>query len=249
MGRPVQHSQIDTLAELWAYPKTPHPYDDEFDRDTLDAAWSETTTPTGSIDPYSSPATSTVRREVNGWRKSSYAVQPASGTTQFLYKPITFPTDCFAWTRMTFGYRYGGTSNDATMTMEFYADAGGGTLDSNNKLAMFLQESDSSLQIQIDRTQGGSNSVLRTTANQGATGQAQLFEYAGIQKLGSSYHLWAFTGNGQMFHMLETTLSFTPALVAFRFGNTSSAAPGASIMTLDFFRFKESAVFLPGYGD
>lgn len=150
---------------------------------------------------------------------------------------------------MSFSYRYGGTSNDATIGMCIYADAGGGTLDGDNKLVLFLQESDLSVQMQIDRTQGGSNSVLRTTSNQGTTGQGQLYEYAGIQKLGSDYHLWAFTGNGQMCHMTSTTLSFTPALIAFRFGNKTTASPGASIMTLDFFRFRASAVFLPGYGD
>lgn len=249
MGRPIQHSQIDTLAELWTHPRVPHAYDDEFEDAALAGAWSESTTPAGSIDPYSSPAAAVVRREVHGWRKSCYAVQPASGTTQFLDKPITFPANCFVWSRMTFGYRYGGTSNDATMGMELCADAGGGTRDADNKLSLFLQESDSTLQFQIDRTQGGSNSVLLTTSNQGATGQGQLYEYAGIQKIGSTYHLWVFTGNGQMFHMLTTTLSFTPGIITFRFGNTSTLAPGASIMTLDFVRFKASAVFLPGYGD
>lgn len=251
MSKPIQHAQIDTIAELWAKPRTPHAWDEEFDGDgSLPAGWSENFTPSSSeVDATAGFSSGGIRRSINGWRKSCYAIQHDSvSTLAYLYKAVTLPTDIFFWSRGTFSYRHGGTNNDARTTLRIWADSGGSP--SGTDYASFhFQESDTSVSIQIYIIEGGSNTYNRTLTNQGTTGQGQYYEYLGIQKIGSTYHFWAFTGNGHMFYAGNKTLSFTPGHVGFDFDNTSTAGSGNSISTVDFLRFKESTTFLPGYGD
>lgn len=250
MGRPIQHKQITTFAELWAYPKTPHEYDEEFDGYGLPSPWVESFTPSSSdIDPYAGFTSGDPRRSVNSFRKGCYAIQPASGDgTHYVSRLVTLPTNCFIWARGVYGYRYGGANNDAQFSLRLHANDGG-SLDVDNLVAFYFQESDTSLQLQLTRRQSASSLVLFTAANQGVTGQGQLYEYLGIQKIGSTYHFWAFTSNGQMFFCYTTTLSFTPGWVSLGFSNAFDDPPGNSIMLVDFVRFKESSTFLPGYGD
>lgn len=253
MGRLIQHRQIATLGALWAKPETPHEYDEEFEGDgSLPTGWSESLTPSGTIDPYASFTTGGHRRDINGWRKSCYAIQPDTDTSggMWLSRGITVPTNLFVWARGAFSYRYNvGNSNDASIGLILSATSGGYP-DTSNRISFYMQESDGNdVQFQVVTTTGGSNVSYRTSAERGILGAGQRYEFFGIQKIGTTFHYWAFTGNGQMFHFGSTTSSITFDRAGFYFLNTVTTAPGNSIMTADFIRFKENAVFLPGYGN
>lgn len=250
MGRLIQHRQIATLGSLWAKPDSPHEYDEEFDGDgSLPSGWSESVAVAGTIDPYASFTTGGHRRDINGWRKSCYAIQPDTGGGMWVSKGITVPTNLFIWARGSFSYRYNASNNnDATIGLILSATSGGYT-DTNNRLSFYFQESDANdVQFQVVRTTSGSSTSIQTSSDRTNLGAGQRYEFFGIQKLGTTFHFWAFTGNGQLFHFATTTSSIAFDRAGFYFLNTVTTAPGNSIMTADFIRFKESAVFIPGYG-
>lgn len=251
MSSRIKHRQIDTLATLWARPKNAHASDEEFDGDgSLPSGWVESEAVSGTIDPYSGFSSGDDHREINGWRKSCYAIQPVSGQTMWLSKGITVPTNLFMWARASFSYRYGASNNnDASLGLVLSATSGG-EVDYNNRIVVYFQESDGNdIQMQVVRTTGGSGSTVVTTTDKGITGAGQYYEYVGIQKVGTTFYFWAFSHNGQMYYMGTTTSSIAFDRVGFLFGNNVTTAPGNSIMTADFIRFKEGVVFLPGYGN
>ena len=251
MGRPVQHRQLVPLGALWAKPDTPHEWDVEFeDGDVLPSGWTESFTSSGSIDPYATFSTGDARRSIDTWRKSCYAIQPPhNNTAHILSRGVTVPTNLFMWFRASFSYRYNvSNSNDASFAFNISA-TDTGTVDLSNRITHYMNEADSStIQMQPLKVVGGSSTTVQTTANMGVTGTGQKHEFGAIQKIGTTYHFWAFTGSGNLFWIGSTTASLSVDRISVFFNNNIGSAPGNSIMAVDFIRFKESIVFLPGYG-
>lgn len=252
MGRPIQHRQLVPMSVLWTKPETPHPWDIEFeDGDTLPSGWTESFTPSGTIDPYTTFASGVPKREIDTWRKSCYAIQtPHDNSAYILSRGVTVPTNLFMWFRAAFSYRHNvSNANDASFAFNI-SMTDSGTVDLNNRITHYMNEADSStIQMQCIRYVGGSGTTIRTTANRTVTGAGQRYEFGAIQKIGTTYHYWAFTGNGGVFWIGSTTASIAVDRVSVFFNNANSSAPGNSIKTVDFIRFKESVVFLPGYGN
>lgn len=256
MGNRIQHKQISRLASLWAKPDVPHEYDAEFEStsNVLPANWVESFTPSGTIDPYTSFNTGVPKREIGTWRSSCYAIQaPNDGAyhTYFMSRPATIPTNCFLWARGSFSYRYNqGTNNDGVLGLFFSATVTGQP-DGANNVKMCLNESDTSdpVQLETQKYTGGSGGTLTETSDRGSTGIGQYYEYVGIQKIGTTYYFWAFSEHGQMYYIGTTTFAPTVDRIGFFVVNALDQSPGNTIATVDFVRFKESAVFLPGYGN
>lgn len=253
MNGGIKHKQIERFSVLWTKPDSPHAYDEEFEGDgSLPSGWVESFTPSGSIDPYTVFNTGVPKRSINDWRTSCYAIQAPNHSAQYeLSRAITVPTDFFIWYRASYSLRYGdSTGNDGTIGLILGASSGD-LIDYNNYVMLLLREADAGdpTQIQVQKAVGGSFSSLRETVDRSSTGTGQMYEYAGIQKIGNDYHFWAFSDNGQMFHLVSTTAAITPDRVCLFFKNANTAGPGNTIITVDFVRFKESAVFLPGFGN
>lgn len=251
MGRAIQHRQIAPMGILWTKPETPHAWDIEFeDGNTLPSGWTENFTPSGTIDPYTTFSTGVPRREIDTWRKSCYAIQPPyDNAAKILSRAVTVPTNLFMWFRAAFSYRYNVSNpNDASFAFNISA-TDSGTVDLSNRITHYMNEADSNtISMQPLKTIGGSGTTVQTTANRTTLGAGQRYEFGAIQKIGTTYHFWAFTGNGQAFWIGSTTASIAVDRVSVFFNNNIGSAPGNSIMTVDFIRFKESIVFLPGYG-
>lgn len=256
MGKPVRHDQISRIATLWTKPDSPHAYDEEFESttNTLPSGWVESFTPSGTIDPYTIFNSGVPKREVGTWRSSCYSIQvPNDGVYlgYLLSRPATIPTNCFLWGRAAFSYKYNqSTNNDGNVGL-YFAATDTGQPDADNHIRMCFNESDTGdpLQLEAYKVVAGTGTTVVETSDRDSTGIGQYYEFVGIQKLGTTYHFWAFSEHGQMFYLGSTT--FTPAVdrIGFFFGNANTSAPGNSIVTVDFLRFVESAVFLPGYGN
>lgn len=251
----IPHRRISRLATLWTKPDSPHAYDAEFESllNVLPASWVESFTPSGTIDPYTIFNTGVPKREVGTWRSSCYAIQvPNDNTPYFVSRPVTVPTNCFLWGRATFSYRYNQqVGNDSNIGMFFSTTDAGQPDNDNDILKLWFNEADlnSPLQLQVDKTVSGSVTTVMTASDRLSTGIGQYYEYVGIQKLGTTYHFWAFSEHGQMFYLGTTSFAPTVDRIGFVMINANTAAPGNSIVAIDFIRFVESATFLPGYGN
>lgn len=168
----------------------------------------------------------------------------------YISRAATIPTNLFMWFRCSFSYRYSiSNADDASIAFNI-SETDTSSIDLNNRVSHYMNEADNgTIQMQCIKEVGGLQSTIVTTADRTTTGAGQRYEFGAIQKIGTTYHFWAFTGNGQLFWMGSTTASISPDRVGVFFKNTLSSAPGNAIISIDFIRFKESVVFLPGYGN
>jgi hypothetical protein len=238
------NARISTLsaANIWDKPVTPHAYDEEFESTSLPAAWSWSAAATqGTIDPYLALAAGDVRYELHTDRRRSWMIvqAPGDGTQRILQRAITVPTDCFMWFRGNFCSRLAGSpaNNDFTIGLTL------GDVGFANVISIVLNESDAGA-IQAEFSKTGAT-IITTTDKFTAQAEPQEFEAMGIQKIGTTWHAWAFSSNGCGVYLGNTTFTSTVVSASFRFTNSTTTTPGAMLMGVDFFRFVESATWLP----
>ena len=243
-------------ANLWAPPDQPHAEDDEFTESTLvgwtgvqnisdDAAGSFSY---DTIDAYDTSFTSgnVVRVNVNDPMRPSWAqLQPPITGKQFMvYRAYSLPTNLLMVARAKFNKKRTSPSNDASVLIALMESTGGVPV-SNSRIELFLNESDGTqcqVQSHVVDSSGttGTSTITTDTDDQG-----QALEYLAIHKIGSTFHTWVGTAGGNWIYMTSySSLDFTPNMVGFGAWNSSTAAPGATVVALDFIRFYETDNFL-----
>lgn len=231
--------------ELWTPPAIAHPDDDEFTGNVLSGDW--TVTPaadTATIDPYAAPATGP-RIQLNR-RRSWLQMQPEDGTNCYVGKAITLPTNFAVWARMTQNYRDGAlNANDILSGIGFSADVSG---TANDSVTILLAESDAGeVEVQFDKRESTSITVINELPHPGLGAEGMYYEYVGIQKIGTTYHGWVGSSNGNWYHMGSSVFAggTLDNIVLIAGGTSTGLAPGTPIVGWDFVRFEESATALP----
>jgi hypothetical protein len=239
--------QFLPVSNIWDKPRSPHPYDDEFESTALDGAWSWDGNPgtAGNIDPYAT-FVGDLRYELHTNRRRSWIMMQPSTVGTRLLKTVTFTTNMFVWTRLSFNARSTVTpvNNDSTIALDLGLVTGW-TL--NDRVAILLNEQDAgTIQCEFFKVEGGTLTSLGTTADLfGTVTDAQPIEAVGIQKLGTTYHGWAFTGAGSALWMGSTVWTGSIGTVTIATINAAATSPGNMIVGADFIRFVTSSVWLP----
>jgi hypothetical protein len=133
-------------------------------------------------------------------------------------------------------------NNDNWVLLQFMTDAGGGVPGNNNRVTLYLNESDSgAIQAQSQyTTTSTAGSVVSTDVDY----QGQALEYLAIHKIGSTWHMWVGTNAGNWIWLTSYSLGFTPDMVGFGVRNETGVSPGPGVHGIDFIRFIETDNFL-----
>lgn len=231
---------------IWDVPSSPNPDDDEFLSNTLNPAWNATGWVNGGINPYDTTfVTGDVRYELNTQRRRSWLMiqTPGDGVLRRLVKPITAPVGAneFFYLRGNFNARRLSTpANDSVLGLILSTDP----FDLNNRIEIYLNEQDANTaQVEFFKTEAGIQTSVAVTANVAAG--VQPIEAVGLQKIGTTYHAWAFTSSGQGFYLAPTTFNPTIGTMGFMVLNATTGQPGVQIVGIDFIRRVSSGVWLP----
>lgn len=234
---------------VWAKPITAHALDDEFDTGTsIAAAWSPSSPSVGAlsataIDPYAGFTTGGTRWSHNERRLNWLMLQPESGGSLVLTKDISsLPANYAVWVHGCFNHR---TTNAANNDYTFGIALSGASYDANNRVNIYLNESDASaIQLEFSSIVAGAVVTNLVSANIGPTTHTP-FEGMLVQKIGTTYHGWAITNNGSLLYLGSLTYAPTVATVSIIAGNAASTTPGNMIVGIDFIRFVNGSTFLP----
>ncbi len=229
-------------------PASPHSWDVEFDSDTLPSGWTiDTANSVGDIDLYATLSTAgKIRHSLDSFRPGWLMFQINNGG---VFKSIvertglTLPTNLFIYSRISYSAKRGSTLATTNNQGNISLGLNDGT--ANNTIVLHINESDTSgYEAQFEETDATvftAVNTLRTDSNE----NIHMYEYMGIQKLGTTYHGWLGASNGTYFYMGSHTVAASMTVVAVRAADASSAGPGSTLMGTDFIRFNESANFLP----
>lgn len=235
--------------QLWYPPDSPHAWDVEFDSESFPVGWSETWTPsTDLIDVYGNTATTGVpRRQIHSYRRSHYSAQPPSdGAVYYLHRQETLPTNLLVWARLTIQVLGPGApvNNDAGFGLVMAADDGGGLPDLNNRMTVWINESDTNtLQTEVQRAVGGAVTVVHLGNNLVEMPQPSC--YAAIHKIGTDYHFWIGSDAGSWIYAGTYSNAWTMEHIGLVMSNASASGPANKLMHCDFIRFQEQSTRLP----
>lgn len=163
----------------------------------------------------------------------SYAGNNSSAQQFIIGKAVTYPTDCLIWIRAS-------TSSRAVINP-----------DEDARVILSLNDGSSFLNVELNHTDNGSSlwnaaivvnpsgSVIASLNP--AKGWVQ-YQYMGFWKQGNDYYPFVMSDDGSPVYLTKYTASFTPNHAAVQFCNTSTTAPGDSILGIDFFRVGTSTV-------
>ncbi len=235
---------------LWDRPLVAHQYDDEFDSTTLDPAWIQEAGAwsAGGIDPYQAYAAGDTRYELHTDRRPSWMMiqAPANAANQRINKPIAgMPANFFVWFRASFQTRLNTAPTDNDFTLNLILSTS--PYDNTNRINVSVNETDNNaIYAEFAKTEGGVFTLGSNTPNLwGAQADLQAIEAVGMQKIGTTYHAWAFGRNGSAIYMNSMTFMPTIGTVAIEVLNSVSGAPGTQVVGVDFVRFKDGALYLP----
>ena len=255
MTQPGSRASLVIQTELWSPPQNANPYNDEFNTNAINAAWTvrNISAPaagsfSGGVDSYDTAfnAGNVVRAVINGAARPSWLMMqpPASGDVFLVSKPVVFPANFLAIARCKFNVRVptNPLNNDSGIGMLFCEDAAG-LPDRLNSIEMVLNEQDiASVAVQSQQFLAGAATGVVPTAN--ADDRGQPFEYIAIHKVGNDYYTWVGTAGGNWSFLNKYTQAFTMAHFALYLINVDTQLPGVSIVGVDFVRFYETDTFL-----
>lgn len=232
-------------------PLVPSAYDDEFESSVLDPSWERFGAPNGFNDvdpivPFTTFAGGGSRWSLNGiqpeGRPSWYMIQTDSASNATIRKPINVETECFIWSRMSFGYLNAGqTNNNSNVRIGFIEPT------SNDQVYLSLNESDTNtVQLEFATNISTIPVSVAVTNNVGGAGltKGQAGHVVGIQKLGTTYHAWMQTAAGNWLWAASVVYTGVAPTAAYLNTNSITTSPGNWIVGFDFFRFK-SGRYLP----
>lgn len=153
------------ISNAWAEPASPSALDEEFSDGTslpspwqrwtaANASWSPSATP---IDPTAAFSTGSPRESINGRRPNWLMWQPPDDGTIYGYRRGFTLADGFYWMRVSTLYQDNVTSENGTIGIRMYQDAGG-NLDTDDYLELELDVEDSNqLEVHTRTVVGGSS--------------------------------------------------------------------------------------------
>ena len=235
------------IPAIWGKPATAHPYDDEFESNTLDAAWAApynvaagggiTLATTDTIDPYDggwSPAYQG-RYNVNTTHRPSFLMLQGNNVNVQTNKPITLATNMFCYVRFSFHSDTIIANNEVLGEIRFGQDA------YNNTARLTFANTDSNkLNVDYKVNISGSANNIGSTTDVDSKGQA--IEYVAIHKVGTTYHGWAGTESNWIYlgsHTANYNSSGTIRLIL----NGEEFGQSEKIVGFDFVRFIETDKF------
>lgn len=244
-------THYDAGSEFFVPPVTPHAtLDDEFLGTSLDAKWTvydsagATVAPTSPVTPYSAfvggAKVSVGRTYWTSWLQ----IQVGNNGTFFaLAQPHTVPANMFIWARIC-AHRDGAVANnEGVCTLAIFGDSAGAP-DYNNMVYCGYQPDASNPRAEFGKYTAGVGASVQL-GNNGGIAQGPVYEYYGIQKVGTTYHGWAFSGTRSLTYMGSTTFAPAVAHVGFWLINVASN-PGNPMAGIDFFRVVDnSSDYLP----
>ena len=238
--------------QLWTRPVYPHPNDEEFDGLARDFSWSVRNMSDGvtgsfyfsGIDTYDTAFTTgnILRVELSGKHRPSWLLMQPPNKTFYVHRSYSPPTNVLILARMKFN-QYSTTlaSNDRTVGLLLLQDTGG-IPDAANRVEVMLNESNGSTQAKkVKYTSGTPADSVETTD---ATQEGQALEYVAMQKLGTTYHMWAGTVSGNWVWLGSTSFTGTIAHLALYCKSNDTSNPGVGVVGVDFVRFYETDNFL-----
>lgn len=237
-------------SNLWDRPLVAHPFDDEFDSTVLNPAWVAEAGlwVQGAIDPYQAYAAGNVRFELHTQRRPSWMMiqAPADAGNKRINKPIAgMPANYFVWMRASFATRLNTAPTDNDFTLNLILSTS--PYDNTNRINISVNETDNgTIYAEMAKTEGGAFTLIADTIDLfGAQADMQAIEAVGMQKIGTTYHGWAFGRNGSAIYMGSSVFAPTVGTVAIEVLNSVTTAPGTMVTGLDFVRFKNGALYLP----
>lgn len=228
-------------------PASPDPRDEEFDTDLSNWALDGLSS-ASAINAYAQFNTGGWRYNFNSLRPSWLMLQsPADGLSYYtIQKSVSISSGDFIWMRGHSARRGAVSStsnNEGTIGFALSATNGLGVVDTNNMISAFLVEADgATIDVQMDKVEAGIYSGTYTSGGNVSQGDpVNQFEYIGIHRQGSNYHLWVAPPSGQW--RWVGVMSFTPTVsrVSIRISNVAMTAPGNTLVGIDFLRFLASA--------
>lgn len=246
-------SSISGRLPLYFHPASPNGSDEEFESTTAPSGWelrdtniSTTITPSGAVDPYTTPTTGTARASYHtDWRSSFASIQLAADGHNIIYaKPITVPTNVFIWASFgTFARNSGNASGgDGQMMMGFFADSSSHPILSQSVCLGFRNPTGGNVNVQAFTDGSSVQGNSSTNVNASHSGP---WQYYGIQKLGTAYHCWLFDDAGNNQHYASFTETNTMGWIGFYIRCGVSTDPAAGIHRMDFLRRIDSSNTLP----
>lgn len=219
-------------------------YDDEFDSTILDPSWTRVGAfdDVNPIDPAAGFSSGGTRWSLHGSpapnaRPSWYMLQTDTTSVAEVEKLVTFPSEFFAWSRMSFAYRNAGqANNDGTAHLSLKFGAG-----LTDLVTIYLNECDANtVQVEVIRIVAGASTSIATTTSMGGAGltQGQVGHTVGIQGLGTTFHFWLMSAAGNWLYIGNTTYSVGLDRASLRAFSAASTSPGNVVTCFDFFRFK-----------
>jgi hypothetical protein len=246
-------SSISGALPLYFHPASPHANDEEFESTTAPSGWElrdtvsgTTITPSGGVNPYSSPSTGTARASFHtDWRSSYASIQLAADNHNMVYaKSVTVPTNVFIWTRLASFVRNSGNAGaDGNCMLGFFADSGGHP-DFSTSVCFGIRSTISpTTLLSAIKDAGASTAGVNTSDfHQSSSGP---WEYVGIHKIGTSYYCYAFNDAGMNVIWDEFTHASTMSWIGFHLRTAQTTHPAAGIHRFDFLREIDSATQLP----
>lgn len=230
------------VSEIWAPPLSPSAVDDEFDSNTLNAAWTRSYVVSATpISPITGFGAGDTREDINGFRKSWMRLQPpADSANKFIHKPFSpagaLPNGLYI-ARLGFSYRFGSIANtDGSIALQLSATAVG-IPDLNNRITVYLNESDVGVvSPQADVINGGVATSV-SLPDQENTGTQ--WEYIAIIRNGNSFPSFLGTRQGSWTWITNLTYTGIPTIdrITLLYSNAASGSPGNQIGKWDFFRY------------
>ena len=238
-----------TAASIFDVPASPNVSDDEFLATALNPSWSTATGAftAGGIDPYGAYPIGATRYEIHTDRRRSWIMfqAPGDGVSQRLEKLYTFGTNTFVWMRGCFNSRLNAAPN--TNDFQIGLTISSTPFDVLNHVDVYINETDPGvMQVEFLSTVAGITTIVASTIDKWVTqADVQSIEAVGIQKIGTTYHGWAFASSGLAIYLGSVVYAPGVAAITIQVTNSTALAPGTAIVGIDFVRFVDSALFLP----
>ena len=232
-------------SNLWYPPAVPNALDDEFDgTNDLATFWDLNFTVDPLLpDDLASFASGNVRASQNVIRNSWLTVQPPTDGNHYTISKAPSPgvvlPDGFYWARVSSRYSFGSIPDNNNFGI-FISATSGGDRDINNSWDIYLRETEAGeITIQAQETDNGASAGQEMSDHEGL---GVHWQYIGILKDGAVVHLFAGTEGGSWTWVEDFTIN-TPAIVD-RFGiyfrSANADTPGATVHSIDFFRYTAS---------
>jgi hypothetical protein len=220
----------DTRPTAWG---AAHAYDDEFAAASLDAQWTWSTAPSGTIDRFAVNTSGAPYVAYATQKSSCLSWQGMDNAGPFISQAVTLDTNCVLWVRFEMQHQnLSPTSTDFSWlqmavgtdtTFADYVSVISGRVDSGAGDYDFWG---------LRRISGANATIGSRTW---ATGSVP-YNHMILEKIGTTYHAWGGTDSRLWHYFGSITHASTMANLMLRFYNDGNL-PGTGVVDIDFIRY------------